>query len=233
LTKVSQEDLGNIRRLHQGGVSLLAFENVRGLEDLFGVREDDARQVCSISVNDNLADNPISTLAGLTEHTVHRACKGMYRAAGADVLLDGEVPVLFARKTRWGKTALFNIPPTAVRRQSQFNRVCYGRDNISELVNESAKLVLRHLGNPAVETDAGKVIGFTDTKGDRHVIVEEDAHPMPARAIRPLVTLRMPGIKREKISCDKDFSIVSIGRGSARIRLSLGPDEFAVITVRK
>lgn len=231
LTKVSSRDLENIRCLHERGVSLLAFEEVGGLEDLFGVKEDEMKQVNNIMVNKNLSWNPLIKLANIQEYTEHRACKGKYLNVHADVLLDGEVPVLFTNKTKWGKTALFNIPPTTVRRQDQPHRVCYGRDNISILINESSKLLLKYLSNPAVETDIGKIISFIDTKGNTHIIIEEDAHPLPATAITPLLSINLPGLKKKNISCDKEFSIVSITEKSAKIRLKLDPDEFAILTL--
>ena len=231
LTKISQKDLCNIRRLHEQGVSLLAFKDVSGLEDLFGVKEDEERQVNNITVNKVLRNNPLMKLANITEYTEHRACKGKYRSAGADVLLDGEIPVLFTNKTKWGKTALFNIPPTVVRRQDQYNRVCYGRDSISQLINKSTQLILKYLSKPVVETDAGKIIAFNDIKGDAHIIIEEDAHPMPAITIKPLINLSLPGMSADRITCDKVFSIVSINENSVQIRLTLEPDEFAIFNV--
>ncbi len=231
LTKVSEDSLNSIRRLHKQGVSLLAFEEVTGLEDLFGVTETDPVQVNNIRVNESLADNLLSSLASLTEYTQHQACIGKYKATTAEVLLDAEIPVLFTNKTKWGRTALYNIPPTAVRRQDQFNRVSYGRASISKLINESTKQVLRHLSNPTVETTEGKIIAFEDTHGTRHIIIEEDAHPLPAQAIRPVLTLNIPGLQVENIRCGKAFTVVSADEKSVRLSLSLGADEFAVISL--
>jgi hypothetical protein len=231
LTKVSKEALNNIKRLHEQGVSLLAFEEVTGLEDLFGVTETDSVQVNNIRVNKSLADNPLSSLTSLTEYTEHQACIGKYKVTTADVLLDAEIPVLFTNKTKWGRTALYNIPPTAVRRQDQFNRVSYGRASISKLINESTKLVLRYLSNPTVETTEGKIIAFEDTHGNRHVIIEEDAHPLPAQAIRPVLTLNIPGLKVENIRCEKAYTVVYSDENTVQLSLSLGEDEFAVVSL--
>ena len=232
LTSVHENALHDIRRLHEQGVSLLAFEQVAGLEDLFGVAATAPVQVNNITVNEELLDNPLSELAGLTEYTEHRACVGNYEATTAEVLLDAEIPVLFLNRTEWGKAALYNIPPTTVRRQDQFNRVAYGRASISRLINESTKLVLRHLSNPAVESSEGKIIAFEDMGGVRHIIVEEDAHPLPARAIRPILTLNMPDLEKESISSESKFTIISTDENGVRLSLSLEPDEFAIISLR-
>jgi hypothetical protein len=231
LTKISGDTLNDIRRLHEQGVSLLAFEEVDGLRDLFGVVEADPIQVHNIKVNEGLADNLLGALVGLTEYTEHRACIGKYRATTAQVLLDAEIPVLFVNQTRWGKTALYNIPPTAVRRQDQPHRVG-NRTNISKLINESTKLVLRYLSNPVVETSEGKIIAFEDMHGGRHIIVEEDAHPFPAREIRPTVTLNIPGLKAEDISSPHEFAIISKDKNKVQLGLRLNPDEFAIISLR-
>jgi len=171
-------------------------------------------------------------LADVTEYTEHRACKGKYQAKEAKVLLEGEVPVLFMNETKWGKTALFNIPPTVVRRQDQFNRVSMGRDNISKLINESTKLILRYLSNPAVETSGGKIVAFEDTKGIKHIIVAEDAHPMPAAAIRPIITLNIPDLKAGKITSKHDFTIISQEKDKIQLGLNLEPDEFTIISFK-
>jgi hypothetical protein len=232
LTAVSADDLREVRRLHEQGVSLLAFEEVAGLEDLFGVTEAGPVRVHDIRVNASLEGNPLSSLAGLEEYTEHPACVGKYRATTADVLLEAEVPVLLLNQTPWGKTALYNIPPTAVRRQDQFNRVAMGRASISRLINEATRLVLRHLSDSAVETSAGKIIAFEDDAGGRHLIVAEDAHPLPARAIRPVITINLPDLLAEEVRCDKEFTIVSQDERGLRLSMRLDRDEFAIISLR-
>lgn len=230
LTQVSADDLHEVRRLHEQGVSLLAFEEVEGLEDLFGVTASDQVQVHEIRVSD-IPSNPLSALAELSEYTEHRACVGKYRATTANVLLDAEVPVLFVNQTPWGKTALYNIPPTAVRRQDQFNRVAMGRASISRLINEATRLVLRYLSNPAVETSEGKIIAFEDEAGGRHIIVAEDAHPFPAQPIRPVITISLPDLQAGDIQCDREFTFISQDERGVRLRLRLDPDEFAIISL--
>ena len=233
LTKVCEKDLKNIRRLHEAGVSLLAFEEVGGLEDLFGVKSCKVKTVRNIRVNQRMAGNPLAELAHLEEYTEHRACKGKYRANGAEILLDGEIPVLFTHQTKWGKTGLYNIPPTVVRREDQFNRVAMGRDSISPLINESTCLLMRHLSRAVVETRAGKIIGFEDVYGGVHVIVEEDAHPMPAKPVEPLVTIHLPGLKNTDFSCSKEFSVVELSPDCAKLRFYLKEDEFAILSIIK
>lgn len=232
LTAAPPETLAQIRRLHAGGVALLAFEEVGGLEDLFGVEPGQMETVHEISVNHAMPDNPLAGMPVTREYTAHRACRGKYRSAGAGILLDAEVPVLFLHRNGDGvPAALFNVPPTVVRRQDQPHRVGYGRDSISPLINGAMRLLLRRLSRPQAIVDEGKLIAFRDTGDAVRLIVMEDNHPFPAQSIAPLVTINLPGLSPEKISCDRAFSLLDCTPDRARLRLALGPDEFAVVTI--
>ncbi len=229
LTRITPDQEQAIRRLHGEGVSLLAFEEVAGLEDLFGVTAGTPAAVHEIRLNEALADNPLQGLAERVEYTAHRACIGKYRATKARVLLDAEIPVLFLNRTPSGMTALYNIPPTAVRRQDQANRVSYGRASISGLINDATRRVLLHMSRPAAAASEGTLIAFEDQSGGRHLIVMEDSHPFPSRPIRPIVTLDLPGLKPGDIRCDTPLEIFPASDNRLHLRLSLEPDGFAII----
>ncbi len=232
LCGVSGEELSAIRKLHEKGVSLLGFEDAAGLEDLFGV-EDCGRetQVTEITA---CKEDIISSLHGMTEESDHTLCLCRYKAAyGSIVLLRGNegVPVLVANRTRWGKTAFYTVPPTVVRR-AKAHIATYGQESISVLINRATALVMRYLGNPLVETSSGKSIAFEDDKGATHIIVSEDAWPQPANPIFTTVTINLPHVKAEKITCDKDFSIAEITPEHVKIRLALREHESARICIR-
>lgn len=232
LRGVNRDRIDAIRELHRHGVNLLAFETVDGLEDLFGVEPlDEPAPVYTMRVNADLADNPLSSLTGLKEQTAHPLCKAHYRAAKASVLLAGEAPVLLTNRTACGRTALFNIPPTVVRRDSFYERAGYGRASISELINQSAALIQRELGSPAVTTSAGKIVAFEDINGNTRVIAEEDAFPNEGGPIAPLVTIHLPDIEPGKLVCDKPFKLLRATQGSVSLRLRLKEHECAIITI--
>ena len=234
LYAAADEQLTAIRRLHEQGVSLLAFENVTGLEDLFGVVDADtpAAELRHISVNAALPDNPLAELAGLTEYTETVPDPLRYTSRGARVLLQGEGPVLFQHRTEWGHIPLHNLAPTMVRRADLRERFGYGEESISELINRSAQLVLRALGSPAVETSAGKLIAYRAEDDTTVVIVEEDAFPEAPQAINPKVRIRIPGTAPEAISCDREFAVVTCTSDQAVLRLALDANDCAVITIR-
>jgi hypothetical protein len=230
---MTAKHLDAIRKLHAQGVNLLAFESVDGLEDLFGVTSmEQPVAVTNIKVNVKQFDNPLLMLESLAEHTEHPLCKAVYRAAGAAVLLEGEAPVLFLNQTASGKTALFNIPPTVVRRDSFYERVAYGRSSISELMNQAVAIIHRELGSPAVTTSAGKLIAFEAQNGDRHIIIMEDAWPEKPGQISPLVTIHLPNLSAGNISCDKPFTI-KVDAVAAHVRLHLAGHECAIVTIKK
>ena len=228
LAGASKNDLAEIRRLHKEGVALFGFEDVTGLEDLFGVKSGKTTQIHEIKVNQKEA--VLKELAGMTEYTEHKAAQGKYRANGAKVLLSAEIPVLFTHTTEYGKTALYNLPPTVVRRQDQYNRVGMGRDNISSLINTATRLVLLDLSCGDIRTDAGKLIAFEDNNKAFHVIVEEDAHPLPAEIIDPVITIRNKDLRNCEITSATAFSVLEKNKNGAKIRLHLEQDQFAILS---
>ena len=56
--------------------------------------------------------------------------------------------------------------------------------------------------------------------------------PFPARAIQPVITINLPGVGVGGIRCEKEFAILSPDERGVRLSLSLGPDEFAIISLQ-
>jgi len=146
---VAPEELAAIRRLHKQGVALLGFENVSGLEDLFGVEPSPKAEIVKeIQVSD-VRDNPLMNLPAQREKCENDACLAHYRLAGGIAWLEDngvsgrKIPVLVAHRTNWGRTALFTIPPTLVRRSDLKCLVAYGKESISTLINGATALALR------------------------------------------------------------------------------------------
>jgi|GEM_PF-1950410 len=240
LTGASKDMLAAIRAKHEKGVNLLGFEDVTGLEDLFGVAPmPEPAAINLICINPECAaKGPWRELAGLRESCDHPLCRAKYKTKNAMTILDGMDtagksvgPVLVTNQTRWGRTALFCIPPTIVNRADLREMVQYGQECLSQLMNRATALVLKMLGSPAVETTDGKIIGFRDVHGNVRVIVMEDAWPEPPRRIDPRVTVHLPGVRREAIKCDRPFSILDMTTEHVSVRLSLDPHDSAVITI--
>lgn len=230
-----------IRELHSRGVNLVGFEDITGLEDLFGVAPRDAAPVAGIRLNPERADeSPWSELAGLEENCGHPLCRTCYRLNGARAVLDGfdcagapVGPVLTWHRTAWGETALWCVPPTVVNRADQRIYVQYGQACLSQLMNRAMALVLRRMARPLVETSVGKVLAFHSADGAVRVIVMEDAWPDTPRAIEPRVTLRLPGVRPEAITCDRPFAVLSAVPGAVSLRLHLDPHDSAVLCLAR
>lgn len=227
---VPAQELAAIRKLHEHGVNLMGFEDVSGLEDLFGVQPvEDEFQITDISVQ---SSQILSKLKDLTEQTSHPLCRSRYKMGNSEVLLKGndELPILVSKQTAWGRTAFYTIPPTVIRR-SKARITTFGQESISELINGATKLVLHYLRESQIETTAGKILAFMDDQNSIHVIVEEDAWPLPGFPIDPLITIKLPNLKPSSISSDKEFSIVSSDPDQIKLRLHLAEHESARIRI--
>lgn len=240
LLGLTDTDREMIRKKHAAGINLLAFESVPGLEDLFGVAPLKEPVVLGgIRMHAAAArKKPWLELKDDRETILHALCRSAYRCQGSRIVLDGldhqgrfAAPALVKHLTRWGRTALFTIPPTVVRRESGDAVFSYGKASISRLINQATAYILRELGSPQAETTAGKLIGFWDTTDQARLIVEEDNHPRPARAIEPIVTICLPRLTAKRIRCDRPFEVISVKPACIRLRLSLRPNECAMITV--
>ncbi len=230
-----------IRNLHRQGVNLLGFENIAGLEDLFGVKPL-AQNIRIRKIGVKSGD--IAGIGALEdEFAEHELCRAGYANAGATVILAGaetpdgalDVPVLLVNKTRWGHTAFFNIPPTVVKRDSFIERVGYGQECLSVIINRASDYVIRKLSKPMVSSQDAKVIAFHDEHGDLVVVVEEESLAVYSDAIkypRPfLLNLDIPGINRDAIRSEYEYSVAHERQNHIVLRLSLGKFESAIFVI--
>ncbi len=232
LCGIGEDILERIRILHEQGVNLMGFEDMSGLEDLFGItKTNNENTVTEIRV---IGNNILAELAGCHETSDHPLCRTKYIASGADVLLESKdgIPVLVMNKTEFGLVACYTLPPTVVKR-AEAKIATYGQESISNLINRATAIVMRYLSSKQVETSEGKAIAFRDRKGNAHIIISEDAWPHKGRAINPLVTINLPNINPKTITCDKNFSIVAVSEMEAKICLQLKEHESARIYIPK
>jgi hypothetical protein len=239
LVGMDTETLDAIRSLHHRGVNLVGFEDVSGLEDLFGVRT--GCEPVRVRRLRALADDPahpLRELARVEEGTDHPLCVVRHETAGAEIWIEGRsdersaaVPVLTFHRTASGTTAFYTLPPTTVARADLRNHPAFGRESLSLLMNRSLSLVLRHLGPAPVVTSEGKAIAFYDSQHTVHILILEDRFPHPALAIDPLVTIRLPGMGSDSIRCECPFAVVSNRPGDVSIRLHLEPEQTCWIEV--
>ena len=78
---------------------------------------------------------------------------------------------------------------------------------------------------------AGQVMAFWGKDGRLYVLSLENAFPDPARIIRPIVSVRLPGIDKAEVTADKPFKIVSRTADVLSVATSLGPEEMCLYVI--
>lgn len=223
LKGVPPEHIEAIRSLHARGVNLLCFEDVSGLEDLFGVADTgQLRSVSRLKADENF-------LNGMEEYCDEPLCQGKYEAAGADVLINAEIPVLFVNSNAHAKAALFNIPPTLVRSDQLHERLTYGKESISSLINAAAGEIVKQLSDSPVSATAGRIIAFK-ARGGEHVVVVTNPHE--SDYITPEVGIRKEIPELKFTSCDAPFRLMKETEQEVLLRLKLEKEESAIIVLK-
>jgi hypothetical protein len=233
LKGVPKKTVAAIRALHKKGVGILAFEDVDGLEDLFGVRDNgrDASVQEVAAVGDFLADFDGRRLETCTEPR----CMGHYAADGCTVLLEGKsgarrIPVLTIKDNGAARAALFTVPPQLVRPDELHERLGYGRDSISRFVNAAAQEVMRMLARPEVTISGGRLIAYRSANGAEVVIVE---NPDKAETAAIDVTIVKSASRPQRLhSCDMPHFVLGEDKEALRLRVRLFKEESAVIVMR-
>ena len=233
LAGVSEKCLDAIRRLHRKGVSLLAFEDVDGLEDLFGVRDAgrDSSVLTVSAVGDFMADFDGERL----EHCTEPRCRGHYTADGCTVLLEGmtskgTMPVLTLKRNESAQAALFTVPPQLVRADELHERLGYGRESISRFVDGAVQAVMGMLARPFVSVSDGRLIAYRSTNGADVIIVE---NPDKSQVKVVDVTIRKEFDNQPEIfPCGRGFVVLGKDEGITRLRVRLPKEECAVIVIQ-
>ena len=166
LRGMAKKTLKQIRALHEAGVNLVGNENVDGLDDLFGVKDTGRmKNITKVTATGSFC-------AGMSEYCDDPRCKGSYIAAGAEILLDAEIPVLTVKRNAKASAAFFNVPPHLVREERLRQKVGYGRTGISTLMETAAGQLMRMLSQTGIEISAGRLIACHTQDGQVLVIVE-------------------------------------------------------------
>ncbi len=224
LAGVAPEHLATIRRLHESGVSMLGFENVPGLEDLFGVR-DTGRE---ISVTD--LHGVHESLRHLTEFCSEKLCSGRHAATDAQILVDAEIPVLTIKHNRHAKAAFFNVPPTLVHQEELAGRVAHGRESIGELINQATAMVLRELSeNADAHADMGRLITYEAESGELVTIIYNQSE---TGAMHPTVKIRRDRRKYPEFECAAPFTVLDDSSDELILRLNLPPSHSTEIILK-
>ncbi len=219
LEGVSRKYLDAIRKLHAKGVHLLAFEDVPGLEDLFGVADTGKyRSVTQLSAQKDF-------LGGMTEFCEEPLCRGKYKVKDAEVLIDAEIPVLTLKRNERAMAAFFNVPPMLVREDQLHERLGYGKDGISELIELATAEVMKKMSDAEAASTEGRLIAYHSGKGADVVIV---TNPEEEAVLTPEITILKHKGRQKIVFADIPCIVLEDTPKTLRIRTRLEPEETAV-----
>ncbi len=210
-----------VRNAHKRGINLLAFEEVAGLEDLFGVK---------------LLPAPVVVRSVAGEAVDHPLAVARYEATDAQAILSGAeqngqkeiLPMMLTKKTRYGLTAFVNIPPTVVRREDFRQKLGYGYKTLSGPIREAFRRVIQFLHEtPAVQTERGGITACTTINGDLVVTLQDVSSTYGDTTEYPATfrfQIRHPGIGKRSVESDSVYSFVEQEDDSVLIRTEIDKD---------
>ena len=203
LRGMSRKTLKQIRALHEAGVNLVGNENVDGLEDLFGVK--DTGRMKNITVVTPTG----GFCGGMSESCNDPRCRGSYRADGAEILLNAEIPVLTVKHNAKASAAFFNVPPHLVREDRLRQKIGYGRNGISKLMETAAGELMKGFSQTGISISSGRLIACHTKDGAVLVIAAnpDDERDMPLR-----ITIRKDTGLTGKPAINRDLALVEENR---------------------
>ena len=211
LRGMSDVALRKIRTLHEAGVPLLACEDATGLEDLFGVRDTGTRR------NISRIRGTAGFCEGMEDFCDDERCTGRYEADGAEVLLTAELPVLTLKQNASACAAFFNVPPHLVREDRLHERMTYGKEGISGLMETAAGEIARRLASTLVGADHGRIIACHTAGGEVIILFY---NPSDQQEIRMQITVDPRLVQGRSVRANVPFSRLENGI----FRVHLPPD---------
>ncbi len=221
LRGVKPEIIAAIRKLHESGVSIVSFERADGLEDLFGIKE--TNQFTKI----NYARATADFLSGIREYVADKRFGGWYISADAEILIDGEVPVLTAKQNGKASAIFFNAPPTAsVVDMLQEREGLIGRDVTSRLMRSAVAEIHKRYGDADAVTSYGRLIGAKTAGGAVLTVSNPARNPETA-----VITYRKNDADMHIVSCDAPYTVLedTVQKISVKIRLEAASSAFITI----
>ncbi len=157
LKYASKETVSEIRRLYECGVSLIAVSDVCGLEDIFGVRENNRKEriteLCTAKGNELIFPNE---------------AEFKYDADGAQTVMASEngTPVLLRNKG----TLLINAPVSKLGYECFEGREGKTKNNVSELLRRTLKEEMIKLSSPLILGENVGITLFESEKGNTQLL---------------------------------------------------------------
>ena len=220
LKGMSQKTLKQIRKLHEAGVNLVGHENVEGLEDLFGVKE------TGVMKNITKVTPAGEFCAGMSEYCDDPRCKGSYLAEGAEILLNAEIPVLTVKHNRKASAAFFNVPPHLVREDRLRQKIGYGRNGISKLMETAVGELMREFSQTGISISSGRLIACHTKDGAILAIV---ANPDDDNDLSVRVTIQMTSELSGEPQANREIVLMQDNRTERVFRALLPKGELLIM----
>ena len=242
LTHADGKTMARLRQLHAQGVSLVGFEDVGGLEDLFRVEKTDSpAEVAWVGVSADpaalalLGDEPQTRVA----HT-GQLNKLWYQAVGGQVLLEsldkeGKMvgPCLVMSKGKEASTLFWALEPTDIARSRCHVGVRMRGEADSPLLRRMMGAGARMASNTQVTSTEGGLSAFWGKDGKLYVMVYENAFPYPSRQLHPSVKVMIAGIGDYQLRTEKSYSMGARKKDELSFACDLLEEEFAIFTFEK
>ena len=213
---LTEEERSAVRRLHGLGVNLVASENADGMEDVFGVRR---------------LQTPFTVESISGELSLTGEAAAFYSVADAETLLadDGGRTVLAFKSNGRASAAFYTIAPTLFSRAYLHT---FPMQSGNALPQSAAKLFRRMLPSPEMSLSEGRMSVCRDRTGGLEFCVMEDAQPMPAQEIFPILTLR-GDYRKVEIGSSKPCRVLGNDGECLRIGFELAPRECVTLHLNR
>lgn len=218
LQGISPETLAEIRRLYEQGVNLIALSDVTGLEDLFGVRQEETEvQAQSVSYG------------GKTEYVFPMTVDLRYVSAGAVPMawLNGEHPAVL----RTARTALINTDLRALGCSDtrKLSHDSLGNHFTGKLLRNILMNVLRDLSSPLAQ---GKNVGVTlfETQSGKTELLAIDYTPFDNQEHgdkEAVIQISLPNVVDAK--CDREIFVGKKNGCVKELRFYIKPHESVFV----
>lgn len=211
---LTDEERSAVRDLHARGVNLVASENAEGMEDVFGVRRLSTPRT-------------VESIGG--EPSLSGAAAAAYGVADAETLLadDAGAAVLAFKTNGCASAAFYTLAPTLFSRAYLHT---FPMQSGVALSRSAAELFRQMLPSPEMSLSEGRLSVCRDRTGGLEFCVMEDAQPMPAHEIFPVLTLRGDYATAE-FESSKPCTVIRNDGRCLQVRFALAPRECVTFHV--
>lgn len=219
LKYATKEAIGEIRRLYESGVSLIAVSDVCGLEDIFGVKKNEQSALVT-----ELCTDKESELIYPNEATFK------YESDGADVIMSSEsgMPILLKN----GRSLLINAPISKLGHECFEGREGKTKNNVSILLKKILKEEMAKLSSPLVKGENVGVTLFESEKGNIQLLAI-DYSAYDNRGITEREAVIKINFTVKELTSDREFVSVRDTDGNVReIRFKILPHESIMFRLK-